>query len=121
MRNIPDDVNTSKFMLRLAALSTVCFFAYVFCITFLPIPEKNVHIVDIVLGFISGTLISTIYNYYFGSSNSSKNKDKTIQEMSDAKPKKVESNGGDGDIDYIDPTDDNSSGEVDDLSPPIKG
>lgn len=129
MRDKQDDVNTSRFMLRLAALSTVLFFAYVFCITFIAIPEKNSHIVDIVLGFLSGTLISTIYNYYFGSSASSKSKDKTIQDMSSAAvPATVtedknctdgDSDGGDSD--GSDTTDDNSTAEDDDLTPPVKG
>ncbi len=126
MRNKPDDVQTSKFMLWLAALSTVLFFVYVFCITFISIPDKNAHIVDIVLGFISGTLISTIYNYYFGSSASSKSKDKTIQAMSDAAPvntdkKCKDGDSDDGDSNVTDTTDDDSDSEDSDLTPPIKG
>ena len=39
-----------------------------------PIPEGNEHVVDTVLGFVLGTVISGILMYYFGSSQSSSDK-----------------------------------------------
>lgn len=114
-----EDSETSKFMLWLAVISTILFFIYIFCVTFFVIPEKNTQIVNYILGFLSGTLISTIYNYYFGSSNSSKSKDKVIQNMSNSNIKdndNINNNINDNDIE------DNQSEDCEDeLKPPIKG
>lgn len=79
--NTNEEKTTSKFMLWLAVISTVLFFGYIFAITFVEVPDSNKQIENLVFGFVSGTLISSIYGYYFGSSASSKSKDKTIQAM----------------------------------------
>lgn len=42
---------------------------YIFLVTFTEIPETNQRYADTVLGFVMGTIISTILNFYFGSSN----------------------------------------------------
>lgn len=52
--------------------------AYIFAITFIPIPEASVRFADTVLGFLLGTIIASILNYFYGSSKSSNNKDATI-------------------------------------------
>lgn len=54
---------------------------YIGFITFAKIPESNVRFADTILGFILGTAIASMFNYFYGSSSSSKNKDTTIQNM----------------------------------------
>jgi hypothetical protein len=49
--------------------------AYVTAITFHAIPKDNVRFADTVLGFLLGTLISTLINWYFGSSKSANDKE----------------------------------------------
>jgi hypothetical protein len=44
---------------------------YLFCVTFINIPKDNHRVVDTVLGFLIGTLVATIINYYFGDSQTS--------------------------------------------------
>lgn len=46
-------------------LFTLC---YVAGITWIPIPETSVRFADTTLGFLLGTIVSTIVNFYFGSS-----------------------------------------------------
>jgi hypothetical protein len=50
--------------------------AYVGFITFGSIPEPNVRFADTILGFILGTVVATMLNFWFGSSIGSKEKDK---------------------------------------------
>jgi multisubunit Na+/H+ antiporter MnhE subunit len=52
--------------------------AYIIIITLVDIPEKSVRFVDVILGFIMGTVVSTMLNFFFGSSQSSKDKTKEL-------------------------------------------
>lgn len=66
---------TKRFIYWLAAGSLVLGFAYVFFITFWEIPEANIRFADTILGVVIATIITTIYNFFFGSSDGSKKKD----------------------------------------------
>ena len=57
--------------------------SYVGYVTVNTIPEDNIRFVDTVLGFVLGTMLSTVINFYFGSSTSP-----------GTKSKKNEDNGG---------------------------
>ena len=48
---------------------------YIGFITFGAIPPANVRFADTILGFLLGTVVATIINFYFGSSDGSKKKD----------------------------------------------
>lgn len=52
---------------------------YIIGITFFNIPTNNHRAVDTVLGFILGTIVSTIINFYFGSSKGSADKNEMIK------------------------------------------
>ena len=58
----------SKLALYFSAVTVL----YLFCITFIPIPKDNLRVVDTILGFLMGTVVATIMNYYFGDSQTSK-------------------------------------------------
>jgi len=64
-----------KFRKKLATFLSAVSFLYLFAITFLEIPTANKDNVNIILGFLLGTAISTILGYYFGDS------DKTEKEI----------------------------------------
>ena len=53
---------------------------YIAGITFATIPAANIRFADTILGFILGTVIATILNFFFGSSKSSKDKDTALAE-----------------------------------------
>ena len=52
--------------------------AYIGAVTFMNIPEKNFRIVDTVLGFLLGTIVATVINYWLGSSSGSAAKNEII-------------------------------------------
>jgi hypothetical protein len=64
-----------KFMKRFAAYLTIgsilLSFGYIFCITFIAIPEQSVRFADTILGVVIGLVIGTIYTFWFGSSSGS--------------------------------------------------
>ena len=70
-----DDMFSKRFIYWLAAGSLLLGFAYVFFITFATIPESNQRFADTILGVVIATIITTIYNFFFGSSDGSKKKD----------------------------------------------
>lgn len=70
-----DDVFSKRFIYYLAIFWSLTGAAYLFLATFTEV--VNPKMADTVLGFLLGTIISTIINFFFGSSKGSK--DKTIQ------------------------------------------
>ncbi len=67
-----------RFVYMFAAYWSVFATGYIVLITIAEIPEKNIRFVDVVLGFILGTVVATILNFFFGSSQSSKDKTKEL-------------------------------------------
>lgn len=61
---------------------------YVMLVTFVAIPEANVQMANIVLGFVLGTVVATILAYFYGTSMSergkSKKSDETIARLAEA-------------------------------------
>lgn len=49
--------------------------SYIFTVTLVEIPLSNMRSVDTVLGFVLGTIVATIINFWVGSSLGSKQKD----------------------------------------------
>lgn len=74
------DVFAKRFVYYFAIFWAIFCVIYIACITFMAIPEKNIRFADTILGFLLGTLISTIIQFFYGSSNSSKAKDDTVIE-----------------------------------------
>lgn len=69
-----DDVFSKRFVYVFASFWSICAAVYIGFITFGTIPLDNVRFADTILGFILGTVISTILNYFFGSSSGSAKK-----------------------------------------------
>ena len=67
-----------RFVYMFATYWSVFATGYIILITIAEIPEKNIRFVDVVLGFILGTVVATILNFFFGSSQSSKEKTKEL-------------------------------------------
>lgn len=53
---------------------------YIGAVTFLTIPADNIRIVDTIIGFLLGTIVSTVMTYWLGSSLGSKMKDQKAPE-----------------------------------------
>jgi len=73
------DKFVSRFVYWLAIGWSLFAVLYIVGITFFPIPESNVRFADTILGFLLGTVVATILNFFFGSSKSSKDKDEMMK------------------------------------------
>ena len=62
-----EDPFSKRFVYYLAALWSVAGIIYIFLVTFTSV--VNARIADTVMGFLMGTIVSTIINYFFGSSD----------------------------------------------------
>jgi hypothetical protein len=73
-----DDKFSKRFVMYLATFWSVTAVTYIFLITFTHIPELNVRFADTILGFLLGTVVATILNFFLGSSASSKEKTEVL-------------------------------------------
>ena len=76
-----NDVFSKRFVYFLAGFWSLFGAGYILLITLVDIPEKNVRFADTILGFLLGTLLSMILNYFFGSSSGSSNKQGVINSI----------------------------------------
>lgn len=76
-----DDVFSKRFVYYLAAFWSVLTAVYIGAITFTAIPETNVRFADTILGFLLGTIVGTIMQYFYGSSRGSHGKDAAIAQI----------------------------------------
>jgi hypothetical protein len=77
------DLFSKRFVYYFTWFWAVIASTYVGFITFGDIPEANVRFADTILGFILGTVIATIVQFFFGSSLGSKEKDEINLRRSD--------------------------------------
>ena len=75
-----DDTFSKRYVYYLATFWSFVAVGYIFLITFLTIPESNVRFADTTLGFLLGTIVATIINYFFGSSKSSSDKNQLLKD-----------------------------------------
>jgi len=70
------DLFSKRFTMYLTTFWSVAATVYIGFITFSVIPDKNIRFADTILGFVLGTVLATMLNFWFGSSIGSKEKDK---------------------------------------------
>lgn len=80
---LQNDLFSKRFVYYLAIFWSFCGALYIGFITFGNIPEDNVRFADTILGFLLGTIISQILQFFYGSSRSSQNKDETLKSIVD--------------------------------------
>jgi len=76
-----EDLFSKRFVYYFATFWSLACVLYIGAITFGTIPEDNVRFADTVLGFLLGTLVAQIINYFYGSSVGSKKSGDTIREV----------------------------------------
>ena len=74
------------FIMLLSAFWSIAATAYIGCVTFMDIPESNTRFADTILGFLLGTVVSTVLNFWLGSSVGSKEKDKNASSAETSGP-----------------------------------
>jgi hypothetical protein len=72
------DLFAKRFVYYLAGVWTLGAMVYIGFITFGVIPEANIRFADTILGFLLGTIVATILNFFFGSSTQSRAKDEAL-------------------------------------------
>jgi len=75
------DLFAKRFVYYFAAGIVALAFAYMFCVTFYSVPEKNLNTVNVVTGFLLGTALSAIIGFFYGSSKSSSDKQEHINSL----------------------------------------
>lgn len=73
------DKDKTRLLYFAIGIVVVCFI-YFFCVTFLRIPETGQRYADLILGFLIGTAVASVINFYWGSSEGSKSKDEMKRE-----------------------------------------
>jgi hypothetical protein len=73
-----NDTFAKRYVMYLATFWSITAVMYIFLITFTNIPETNVRFADTILGFLLGTVVATILNFFLGSSASSKEKTEVL-------------------------------------------
>jgi len=76
-----DDIFVRRFVYYFATVIFAFTCCYITAITFIDIPEKSVRFADTTQGFLLGTILATVMNFFFGTSKSSQAKDNTINEL----------------------------------------
>jgi len=73
-----NDLFSKRFIYYLASFWSTVGGIFIFIVLFKPIPASNVRLIDTILGFLLGTIVATIINFFFGSSAGSKEKTKDL-------------------------------------------
>lgn len=76
-----DDKFSKRFTYYLAAGSLIFGFTYIFLITFATIPTENQRFADTIMGVVIATIIGSIYNFFFGTSKGSVDKNLIIKSL----------------------------------------
>jgi len=76
-----EDVFSKRFVYVFAIIWSLFAGTYIVAITFMNIPSENVRFADTILGFVLGTIIANIVNFFYGSSRSSQVKDILLSDM----------------------------------------
>ena len=71
-------LENDKFLRKLALIWTVFSICYITSISFIEIPLSSVRFVDTIIGFLLGTIISAIIQFFYGSSLGSKEKSQRL-------------------------------------------
>lgn len=77
-----NDWFAKNFIYLFAGIWSVFAMVYISFITFYTIPQASQRFADTILGFLLGTIVSAIIQFFYGSSMGSKNKDEILSKAS---------------------------------------
>ena len=72
------DVFSKRFLYYFTIIWSVAAMVYIGFITFGQIPEQNIRFADTILGFVLGTVVAAMFQFFYGTSQSSRNKDDSL-------------------------------------------
>lgn len=76
-----EDIFAKRFIYWFTGFWSTASALYIGFITFSKIPEENIRFADTILGFILGTAVAGMFQYFYGSTVGSKAKDSIIHSM----------------------------------------
>jgi hypothetical protein len=76
-----DDLFSKRFVYYFSIVWSLFSMAFMLVVTLADIPNDNVNTVNVILGFLLGTAISSIFSFFLGTTKSSQTKDATIQTL----------------------------------------
>ncbi len=76
-----DDLFSKRFIYFFSIFWSVFAMGFIAYASFVEIPERNAHTVDVAMGFLLGTAISSIFSFFLGTTATAKKKDDTIQSL----------------------------------------
>jgi hypothetical protein len=86
-----EDTFSKRFTYYLATFWSIVGASYIFLITFIEIPLANQRFADTEVGFLLGTVVAAVIQYFFGSSKGSNDKghqiDALLEQIKENKPK----------------------------------
>ena len=84
MEQIIKIITSKHFFKNFIAFHCIAFgFTYIMLMTFLPIPTDNIRFADTSLGFVLGSILSTVITYYLGGSKGSSDKTDILNKMTE--------------------------------------
>jgi len=78
---VQEDVFSKRFLYYFSTMWSLFAILYISFITFGDIPPENVRFADTILGFLLGTLVAQVFNFFYGSSAGSKKNGEAIREV----------------------------------------
>ena len=84
-----DDLFSKRFLYWFAAAWSLFAMGYIVLITVAPIAETNLRFADTILGFLLGTIVAAIIQFFYGSSRSSQGKDSMVNNLVDTLKNKI--------------------------------
>lgn len=76
-----DDLFSKRFVYYFSIVWSLFGMIFMLVATLADIPKENINTVNVILGFLLGTAISSIFSFFLGTSRSSQHKDATIQQL----------------------------------------
>ena len=77
-----EDIFSKRFVYYFSMAWSVFAMAFMAVVTLCDIPDKNANSVNIILGFLLGTAVASIFSFFLGTTQHSKTKDVTILALS---------------------------------------
>jgi len=76
-----DDWFAKNFLYLFTSVWSLFAMAYFSFVTFGTVPESGIRMADTILGVLIGTVLTGFFNFYFGSSKGSRDKDNKLKEL----------------------------------------
>lgn len=76
-----EDLFSKRFVHYFAAAWSLFAAVYFVCVTFIEVPETGQRVADTILGVLIGSVLGTIFQFFYGSTRANKVKDETIKNL----------------------------------------